>query len=59
MPETLFKVDLTKPMAKQDVPGHNRWHPDIPAVVTVTTSAFPCVLRRRGIARQTRRYISD
>ena len=35
MPETLFKVDLTKPMEKQDVPGHNRWHPDIPAVVSV------------------------
>ena len=35
MPETLFKIDLTKPMAKQDVPGHNRWHPDIPAVVSV------------------------
>ena len=35
MPETLFKIDLTKPMEKQDVPGHNRWHPDIPAVVSV------------------------
>ncbi|MEM6597744.1 MAG: formamidase [Cyanobacteria bacterium P01_C01_bin.69] len=35
MPETLFKIDLTKPMAEQDLPGHNRWHPDIPAVVSV------------------------
>lgn len=35
MPETLFKVDLTKPMAEQDMPGHNRWHPDIPAIVSV------------------------
>ena len=35
MPETLFKVDLTKPMAEQDIPGHNRWHPDIPAVASV------------------------
>ncbi|MEO0802740.1 MAG: formamidase [Cyanobacteria bacterium J06642_2] len=35
MPETLFKVDLTKPMSEQEVPGHNRWHPDIPAVVSV------------------------
>lgn len=35
MPETLFKVDLTKPMSEQDIPGHNRWHPDIPAVVSV------------------------
>ncbi|MDJ0592213.1 MAG: acetamidase/formamidase family protein [Pleurocapsa sp. MO_226.B13] len=35
MPETLFKVDLTKPMEEQELPGHNRWHPDIPAVVSV------------------------
>ena len=35
MPKTLFKVDLTKPMSQQELPGHNRWHPDIPAVVSV------------------------
>ena len=35
MPQTLFKVDLSKPMAEQEVVGHNRWHPDIPAVVSV------------------------
>jgi formamidase len=35
MPKTLFKIDLTKPMSKQEIPGHNRWHPDIPAVITV------------------------
>jgi formamidase len=35
MPKTLFKVDLTKSMDKQELPGHNRWHPDIPAVVSV------------------------
>ncbi|NJR63474.1 MAG: acetamidase/formamidase family protein [Cyanobacteria bacterium CRU_2_1] len=35
MPKTLFKVDLTKPMDEQEIPGHNRWHPDIPAVVSV------------------------
>jgi len=35
MPETLFKVDLSKPISEQDLPGHNRWHPDIPAVVSV------------------------
>ncbi|PZD74182.1 Formamidase [Acaryochloris thomasi RCC1774] len=35
MPETLFKIDLTKPMHAQEVPGHNRWHPEIPAVVNV------------------------
>jgi formamidase len=35
MPKTLFKIDLTKSMSKQEIPGHNRWHPDIPAVVSV------------------------
>jgi formamidase len=35
MPQTLFKVDLTKSMDQQELPGHNRWHPDIPAVVSV------------------------
>ncbi|MEC4854190.1 MAG: acetamidase/formamidase family protein, partial [Jaaginema sp. PMC 1079.18] len=35
MPETLFKIDLTKPMSEQELVGHNRWHPDIPAVVSV------------------------
>jgi formamidase len=39
MPEVLFKVDLTKPMTEQDMPGHNRWHPDIPAVVSVNPGA--------------------
>ncbi|MEF2292223.1 formamidase [Virgibacillus dokdonensis] len=33
--ETLLKVDLNKPMDKQDIPGHNRWHPDIPAAFAV------------------------
>ena len=33
--QTLFKVDLSKPMAAQEVPGHNRWHPDIPPVAAV------------------------
>ncbi|WP_148213785.1 formamidase [Alicyclobacillus acidocaldarius] len=35
MSNVLFRVDLTKPMDQQEVPGHNRWHPDIPAVVHV------------------------
>jgi formamidase len=35
MPQTLFKVDLTKSMSEQEIVGHNRWHPDIPAVVSV------------------------
>src|SRR5215218_5881434 len=34
MPETLFKADVNKPMQEQEVPGHNRWHPDIPAAAS-------------------------
>ena len=30
MPEVAFQVDQTKSMGEQAVPGHNRWHPDIP-----------------------------
>ena len=32
MQEVLFEVDIKKPMADHATPGHNRWHPDIPAV---------------------------
>ncbi len=39
MPDVLFKVDLSKPMAEQEVPGHNRWHPDIPPVASVNPGA--------------------
>jgi len=39
MPETLFKVDLNKPMTEQAVLGHNRWHPDIPPVASVNPGA--------------------
>lgn len=37
MPEVIFEIDhdLTVPMAQQKVPGHNRWHPDIPPANTV------------------------
>lgn len=35
MPKTLINVDLGKPASEQPVPVHNRWHPDIPAVVSV------------------------
>lgn len=35
MPDVIFHVDPTKSMREQDVPGHNRWHPDIPVVATV------------------------
>ena len=35
MPEVVFSVDQSKSMRDQAVPGHNRWHPDIPAVTSV------------------------
>jgi formamidase len=35
MPDVLFSVDQAKSMADQAVPGHNRWHPDIPAAASV------------------------
>lgn len=39
MPEVLFKIDLRKPFNQQEFPGHNRWHPDIPAVASVQPGA--------------------
>ena len=35
MPEVAFEVDQSKSMTEQAVPGHNRWHPDIPAAASV------------------------
>ncbi|GAB2450332.1 formamidase [Streptomyces incanus] len=35
MPDVIFSVDQSKSMRDQDVPGHNRWHPDVPTVATV------------------------
>lgn len=35
MPKKLFSVDLSKKMDQQAHPGHNRWHPDIPAAFSV------------------------
>src|SRR5437764_4432918 len=35
MPEVVFKVDQSKSMRDQEVPGHNRWHPDIPSAAKV------------------------
>jgi formamidase len=39
MAQTLIKVDLTRSAADQDVPLHNRWHPEIPPVVAVDPGA--------------------
>ncbi|MFI6291730.1 formamidase [Nonomuraea sp. NPDC050790] len=35
MPDVVFSVDQSRSMRDQAAPGHNRWHPDIPAVATV------------------------
>ncbi len=35
MPDVVFTIDQSKSMREQAVPGHNRWHPDIPPAVTV------------------------
>ena len=35
MAKTLYKLDLNKVMEEQEQPGHNRWHPDIPAIFSV------------------------
>ncbi|MDO4784442.1 MAG: acetamidase/formamidase family protein, partial [Propionibacteriaceae bacterium] len=35
MPENLFPLDSAKKFTDQKIVGHNRWHPDIPAAVTV------------------------
>src|SRR6201746_2839735 len=35
MPEVVFSVDQSKSMRDQAVPGHNRWHPDLPEAVRV------------------------
>ena len=35
MPEVVFSVDQSKSMRDQAVPGHNRWHPDIPPAASV------------------------
>lgn len=35
MPKTLIKVDVKKAPHEQPIPLHNRWHPDIPPVISV------------------------
>ena len=39
MPEVIFSIDQSKRFSEQAAIGHNRWHPDIPPVVTVTSGA--------------------
>jgi formamidase len=35
MPNVVFSVDQARSMRDQSVPGHNRWHPDIPVAAMV------------------------
>ena len=35
MPKNLFPLDNSKKFTDQEKVGHNRWHPDVPAVVSV------------------------
>jgi len=35
MPKRLFPLDSSRKFTDQEIVGHNRWHPDIPAAVTV------------------------
>ncbi|MBB3085712.1 formamidase [Geodermatophilus sabuli] len=35
MPDVVFTVDQAKSMRDQAVPGHNRWHPDVPVAAMV------------------------
>src|SRR5256886_11845262 len=39
MPEVVYSVDQSKPMRDQAVPGHNGWHPDVPAAASVKTGS--------------------
>jgi formamidase len=35
MPNVVFHIDQSRSMRDQNIPGHNRWHPDIPPAVSV------------------------
>lgn len=39
MPKSLISVDLRRSPAEQEIPLHNRWHPEIPPVVSVNPGA--------------------
>lgn len=39
MTKTIISIDLNKKVTEQVLPLHNRWHPDIPAVITVEPNA--------------------
>ena len=39
MPEKLFSLDQSKWFYEQEVAPHNRWHPDVPPVASVSPGA--------------------
>ena len=39
MPQVVFSVDQKRSMRDQAVPGHNRWHPDVPPATMVRPGA--------------------
>ena len=55
MPKNLFPLDDTKSFSNQKHVGHNRWHPDIPANVTVKPGD---VFRPLGMQRK-RKKVQD
>ena len=55
MPEVVFPMDNTKSFTEQQIVGHNRWHPDIPAVATVRPGAD---FREHATAGRVRRRTS-
>ncbi len=57
MPEVVFPLDSSKKFTDQQIVGHNRWHPDIPAQVHVKPGrrlpgGLPGVVRRRDRQRR-------
>ena len=57
MPEVVFPLDSSKKFTDQQIVGHNRWHPDIPAQVhvkpgDVVPGALPGMVRRRDRQRR-------
>ena len=57
MPEVVFPLDSQKKFTEQQIVGHNRWHPDIPAQVHVkpgdsVPGGLPRVVRRRDRQRR-------
>jgi formamidase len=47
MPEVVFPLDNSKKFTEQQIIGHNRWHPDIPAQVQVKPGPFTTMIPPR------------